>query len=536
MLFLNYAIYYPVKFIAANPKILSLLLEFIFLPTQPYMIHKKQYFFNNLIKLVYLSVLVLLAGCANIVPPNGGPKDETPPMVLSILPLDSTLNSKPKKITIRTNKYMELSNLENQLHVSPYLPILPTVTSYGKRIEIKLVDSLLQPNTTYKISLGNALVDNREQTPISNFEYIFSTGAYFDSLFLNGQIINMRTGLPDSGMHIFLYDANTNDSAITFSKPAYIGKSKTDGSFTIDLLPNKSFKLLAVNDEDKNLMYSMPAERMAFLDAIVSPLSYADSTIVLYSFVSEYADTLLKKNVGIDKANDRFAKTITKAKTDLPYQVVVDTNIKNRTFGLKDTLLIQLLQHTKKIDQGKVYLSYDNNGIEVEAIYQMKTDSVGIYITTDWQQDKVYTLRLIKGWATDMEDKEFVPNKLSFRTRKNDDYASLKLNIDSLYIKDNYLVEIKKEDETIYLAPIDKASLSLQYLQAGAYQLAIINDENGDRKWTPGDFPKRRHPEQIIHHFSPLALRAGWDNEVDFKAATNLSKSQASDDKFNDRK
>src|SRR5690606_12979220 len=144
-------------------------------------------------------------GCANIVPPSGGPKDETPPTVIAITPSDSALNSKPKKIIIRTNKYMEVANLENNLHVSPYLPINPTVISYGKRIEIKLIDSLLQPNTTYKISLGNALVDNREQTPISNFEYIFSTGNYFDSLSIKGKIINERTGMPDSGMHVFLY-------------------------------------------------------------------------------------------------------------------------------------------------------------------------------------------------------------------------------------------------------------------------------------------------------------------------------------------
>src|SRR5690606_6684822 len=216
------------------------------------------------------------------------------------------------------------------------------------------------------------------------------------------------------------------------------------------------------------------------------------------------ADTI-KANKKEIPENNRFAKSVTKQKTEGNYNVLVDTNTVNRTFGLKDTLKIELHQPAKKIDQGKVYLSYDNNGIEVEALYQMKTDSSGIYITSDWQENKIYTLRLIKGWAIDVEDKEFIPNKLSFKTRKIEDYASLIVNIDRSYQSKNYLVEITKDNQIIYLAPLSKLKIELGYLQAGVYHLALIDDEDKNGKWTSGDFVKRKHAEKILHHYAPLA-------------------------------
>ena len=44
------------------------------------------------VSLLFLAWAVLPVGCANIVPPSGGPRDSLPPQLVSAVPGDSTLN------------------------------------------------------------------------------------------------------------------------------------------------------------------------------------------------------------------------------------------------------------------------------------------------------------------------------------------------------------------------------------------------------------------------------------------------------------
>ena len=164
-------------------------------------------------------MLLMQTSCANIVPPEGGKKDTTAPILVSLTPQDSLLNTRASKIVLHFNKFVEVRDLEKNMTLSPLLAQKPTVISYGKRVEIKIVDSLLKPNTTYIIALGNAIVDNREATPFGNFTYTFSTGSWFDSLQVSGQVFDAETGMPDSSATIVLYEATEKDSAILRKKP-----------------------------------------------------------------------------------------------------------------------------------------------------------------------------------------------------------------------------------------------------------------------------------------------------------------------------
>ena len=214
---------------------------------------------------LFFILIFLLQSCANIVPPSGGKKDETPPVLLSMKPADSSLQKRISKIELHFNKYMVIKDLERNLQFSPLLPIAPSVMAYGKKVEIKIIDSLLEDNTTYKLTLGDALVDNREATPYKNFTYTFSTGAYFDSLKLHGRAFDAQTGLPDSSVTIMLYKATVSDSVILTKKPFYVQKTDASGNFSLSNLPNRSFKVFAVKDLNNNNLYDFGNEKIGFL-------------------------------------------------------------------------------------------------------------------------------------------------------------------------------------------------------------------------------------------------------------------------------
>lgn len=489
----------------------------------------------------YLTALLLLVwSCANIVPPVGGQKDTTPPELLSIIPSDSSLNIRPNKIIATFNKYMEVGDLTTQMSVSPMLPMNPTVLSLGKKIQIKLADSMLQPNTTYKISFGNAITDNRENTPYADFSYIFSTGTYFDSLMYAGRVINAQTGAPDSGIMVALYDVAVNDSAILTQKPLYTTRANAQGFFQLDLLPNKPFKLFVIADEDNNYVYNYMKERVGFLPEPIQPVSESQTSTIVYSFLEKNtSDTVNQK---VPAATGLKSKSSSRNKKEATvYQVKVDTsNLKVRSFDVTEGLTIDFPNSIlPNIDYQKVYLSYDDNGIDVESIYKIdSSQNSQLILQPTWKEDATYTLRLVKGWARDSAGVELPPGRYKFRTKNKDDYATLTINVPDSVVNANYVMQISLGEDSIYTAKITANKVTLKYLTPGSYQLQLIADRNDDGKWTTGDVFLKRLPELVLPHESTIILRSSWDNEVDYKLkplqgnVNNESKANVSKPKF----
>jgi hypothetical protein len=69
------------------------------------------------------------------------------------------------------------------------------------------------PNTTYRMTMGNAIQDIHEGNSYKDLDFTFSTGPYFDSLTLQGICIDASTGMADTSAYILLYPADVPDSA-----------------------------------------------------------------------------------------------------------------------------------------------------------------------------------------------------------------------------------------------------------------------------------------------------------------------------------
>ena len=103
--------------------------------------------------LLWVSVLTQ-TGCASIVPPQGGPRDSIPPVLLKAVPGDSATRFSGKKIDFYFDEYIDVQDALTNVLVSP-LPInLPSIDARLRDLSVRLKDSLL-PNTTYTIDFGN---------------------------------------------------------------------------------------------------------------------------------------------------------------------------------------------------------------------------------------------------------------------------------------------------------------------------------------------------------------------------------------------
>ncbi|HNC38624.1 MAG TPA: Ig-like domain-containing protein, partial [Chitinophagaceae bacterium] len=80
--------------------------------------------------LAFIVILVMAvggSGCANIVPPSGGPRDSIPPLLLKTTPGDSTRNFKGNKITFTFDEFIDVDNPSENLLISPSPKSQPVV-------------------------------------------------------------------------------------------------------------------------------------------------------------------------------------------------------------------------------------------------------------------------------------------------------------------------------------------------------------------------------------------------------------------------
>lgn len=212
----------------------------------------------------FLFLMLLLAGCAKIVTPVGGPKDTTPPKVVKESPANHSTLFNSKSIKITFNEFVVLNNPSKTVIVSPPLSKSPELDIVGKSVVIKLPDSL-RNNTTYSIVLSETIKDYTEGNPLSIYTYDFSTGTHIDSFMINGKLRDAATLENAKDVYIFLYEQDI-DSLPLSVRPTYLTKTKNNGEFVFNNIRPGQYKIFALNDINSNLIYDLPNESIAFAD------------------------------------------------------------------------------------------------------------------------------------------------------------------------------------------------------------------------------------------------------------------------------
>jgi Bacterial Ig-like domain len=451
----------------------------------------------------------LITGCANIVPPTGGPRDSLPPVLIKGLPSPNSLHIEPNKIVLNFDEYIDLKDIHKNLLVSPVPKIFPTVRSHLKTITIEIRDTL-QPNTTYSFNFGKAVTDVNEGNILKNYTYTFSTGGYIDSLQYSGRVIMASTGKPDSTLVAILH-ADLTDSAVAKKRPRYIARLDSAGNFTFRFLKPGKYALYALADESGTHEYTTKAQIFAFAD---SPVDLTQNTLPLLLYA--YADT--------SNANSKKPKPLlntppkkTKEDKDKVKRLVLTGNLPGGQLDLHQQLVISFGEPVKYVDTAKIRFTRDSF-LNVTQ-YQIVIDSQmkKMTLTYAWKENTPYHLILQKDFAEDtLGEKLLKIDTVSFKTKKEADYGNLRLRFKNLDISRHPVVIFYQGDKIMMSSPIGK---SMRYnnklVDPGEYELRVLYDTNKNGVWDPGDFWTHRQPEIEVPVRQKLAVKANWDNEVD---------------------
>lgn len=321
-----------------------------------------------------IAAAMLVAACANMGRPEGGPRDELPPVYVRSTPAMGQLNVKGNKITVEFDENIALDDAMNKIVVSPAQRTTPAISSNAKRVTVELRDTLL-PNTTYTIDFADAVKDLNEGNVLDGLALDFATGDTIDTLRISGMVFEAQTLEPAQGMLVGVY-SNLEDSAIHTLPMDRITKTNQLGQFTIRNLKEGTYRIFALNDVNRDYHWDR-SEDVAFYDATISPT--ATPTTV--------TDTLVRENGQRDSLVTRDATRY------LPDDVLLT--------WFNEGYSSQYLKDYKRPERNKITFQFGTKADTLPIIRLLNTHRAGDEISTWSMLDASPTLDTLTYWIAD---------------------------------------------------------------------------------------------------------------------------------------
>jgi hypothetical protein len=449
-----------------------------------------------------LSSILQLEGCANIVPPSGGPKDSLPPYLIAARPIDSALGVFPKEILVGFNEYITTTSIQENLIISPTLKNTPLIDARLNSIKIRIADTLLD-NTTYSIQFGDAIKDVNEGNILKNFTYVFSTGTRLDTGKIYGKVMLAESGKADSSLVVILQPAG-KDSAIFKERPNYYTKLNGKGQFSFNFLPKGAYNIFVLpNDYTKK--YDDSTKFFAFLDSAIRIETTKDS-LQLYAFQGAkkldkkkpISSSKLPKKTG---AILKYDKDLEGSEQDIlhPLHLLFETPI-----HFNDSFPIALCDTFNKKLEG-ASISIDTAHPET------------VIVSYPWKFATKYRLIIPQASIKDSLNNILLKtDTLVFTTKKEEAYNSANIRIKGFENLKNPILQLSQDNKVKFSYPIQSALLTIKQLPLGEYTLTVLLDNNNNGKWDTGAYygKQKLQPEIVQWFTTPLSIRANWDIEI----------------------
>ena len=211
---------------------------------------------------------------------------------------------------------------------------------------------------------------------------------------------------------------------------------------------------------------------------------------------------------------------------DAPVQFLrINSNIQS-SFELYNPIRLEFDQPVLEFDSSYVELS-----IQVDSLYE----SVPFRLLADSLNPRKYTLRptwepggryLVKIDSATVFSHYGLWNdrfEQSFTVKPLDQYGNLEINISGLPEGKRAVVELlNNSDKPLRKSEVKSNVARFQDLTPGDIYARLVIDENGDGKWTTGNYEEGRQPEEVFYYNGKFVIRAYSDHleEWDINSTT----------------
>ena len=481
-----------------------------------------------------MCLVFFICSCANIVPPNGGEKDTSPPVLIEAKPPNFSLNFNANKIELLFDEYIEISNFDN-IKLSPKCNLPPKILKKGKKIEIS-IDCTLAPQTTYTLHFGRSIVDLNENNAVNNLKYVFSTGKWIDSLWVKGSVSELY--LDEKKSNILVYLTLSSDS---LQSPYYYTFTNNKGEFILENVKADNYRICAVGDENNNLKYdlgelvSIPKQIEKF-NSFTEIGLFNENTRDLKDVTNKYKNMIhfshepwvdsikILNTIGVWNNNEKESSFWF---TD-PLEYI------HYNWGSKyDSVLVHNVEswpNLKLIMQSEPHNIAKNNEIIIKSNIPIKNimdtlfswslsnkpvlpnliNPFTIKIPCNINSLKTETL-VVKSHAVE----SFVGSKsdsIGFVLNLNKEEFGT-LNIKSNNKNENVYLELFNETAVIRKIKLNSEQV-IKWIDPGNYRLRTYVDQNNNNFWDSGNLAESIESESIQIYPDLLQVRANWELDV----------------------
>jgi uncharacterized protein (DUF2141 family) len=519
-------------------------------------------------KFILLVIITFLfRGCAIQVPPTGGVRDIEGPKILSMQPNTAATGFAQDIIEIEFDEYVKLNAIRDKFLASPPLKYDPIFSVKGKRVIIEIKDTLI-PNTTYLFNFGDAIVDIRENNPLNNFQYVFSTGDGIDSLEIRGSIKDAFSREPAEEMTVGLYRQLKEDSIPYKYKPVFIAKTNEYGEFNLQYLSQGSYSLFALKDENSNYLFDRQDEQIAFLPSKIDLQTNIDA-INLDAFIENHESQYLKKqeekgpytrfifNLPIDSLwynliegsiNDELLLIKINSRKDTidlwwREQDGKRWEIAYKADSLMDTIKVKVDSIKRSIDKSylkaqigsqldffsKLKLSfpypissidtslisiYNKDSIEIDFEATILSNPLDVELSFNVEESSNYKIEILPNAFEDIYETKNDSIQKKVNSNQLSDFGNLTVIVETSENSSKILQLLNTSDKVIREMNLTDSLANFTYLKSGIYKLRLIYDSNNDGVWTTGNYLEGIQAERIVLFDEKITMRSNWDKEI----------------------
>ena len=525
---------------------------------------------NNFKYILFLLVLILVS-CAKRGSITGGLKDTIAPVLKMSFPKNFSTNFKGNEIRLTFDEYIKLKDLRKQLIISPPMKNEPLIlpTNVSKYLTVKINDTL-QPNTTYSFNFGQSIEDNNEGNPYSQFKYIFSTGAYIDSLTLGGTIKDAYNKEVESFVSVMLYDVNDTfkDSVVYNENPRYITNTLDSAkTFKLENLKAGKYLLVAMKDYNSNAKFNPEKDKIGFRKQFITipndttyevklfkevrpfktfkPIQASGNRLFLpYEGKADKAKITLKngaeilpsmitkfpkkdslqiwfKPLKVDSLQLAVAKN--KYKGDFTFKIktlkkdsLKISAVQNSILNFRERFTIETATPLTRFDNSKIKL-FNKDSVAVD--FKTEYDDFNQQLSFDFKKEpsEKYTFSIMPGALTDYLERSNDSLIYKLGTKELADYGNLTVSLQNIK-RFPVIVELTNEKGDILATEYSESNTKVEFnlVEPSLFTLRLIYDDNKNKEWDSGSYIEKRQAEEVVYFSKPIDVRANWDVEQVF--------------------
>ncbi len=210
-----------------------------------------------------LVIALAIYGCAQTGPPDGGPEDKTPPLLLETIPAQGSTNvDTSTTITLIFDEAVSQSTLRSAFGLSPPPPgVVRAEWSGNKEVELRFEPGL-KPDRTYALTIGTQLSDENRNQLDDTIVLAFSTGDSLDTGWLRGLLVTdgELVGWNIAGYHLADSTIVPDPSVDVPDATTQTGK---DGSWQLSNLRVGQWRVFAFKDTDADRLWTPWLDQLA---------------------------------------------------------------------------------------------------------------------------------------------------------------------------------------------------------------------------------------------------------------------------------